>query len=62
MALVSVPLTPHLAIDTVAKTAVLRFSVPAADGEGDVVVFSQDVTARLTADDRRRLRHLLDST
>lgn len=55
----SVPLTARLDVDTTDRTVELAFSVPATDGEGDVTVFRQDVTSRLTADERRRLRHLL---
>lgn len=55
-------LDTRLEIDTTARTAVLVFTVPAASGEGDVAVFTQDITNRLSADDRRRLRHLLNAT
>lgn len=60
--IVTIPLHPILVVDTVAKTATLTLQVPAADGEGDVTVFSQNVTAQLSVDDRRRLRHLLNAT
>lgn len=60
--IVRVRLDPVLVIDTTAKTATLTLCVPAAAGEGDVTVFSQNVTNLLTADDRRRLRHLLNQT
>ena len=56
----SANLTARLDIDTTAKTAIVVLSIPAADGEGDVTVFSQDITAKLSADDRRKLRHLLN--
>ena len=55
------PLHAHLSVDTDPKTVSLVFTVPAADGEGDVAVLTQDVTARLTADDRRRLRHTYET-
>ncbi len=56
----SVPLNARLDVDTEARTAAVVWAVPAAEGEGDVEVFRQDVTGRLTATDKRRLRHLLD--
>jgi hypothetical protein len=58
--IVSVLLTARLSVDTAARTAHIVWTVPAAEGEGDVEVARQDVTSRLTAADRRRLRHLLD--
>lgn len=56
----SVPVTARLDVDTTTKAARLVWSVPAADGEGDVEVASQDLTA-LSQSDKRRLRHLLDA-
>jgi hypothetical protein len=50
------PLAAVLEVDTAAKTAALLLAIPADDGEGDVVVSRQDITAKLTTDDKRRLR------
>lgn len=61
MAVIPFPLYARLDVDTQARTATVVLFVPAADGEGNVDVFEQDITGRLTADDRRRLRHLLDA-
>lgn len=53
------PLDARVEIDTTAKSVTVVFTIPAAGGEGDVTVFAQDVTNRLSVDDRRRLRDVL---
>lgn len=42
-------------------TDTLLFRVPAADGEGDVTVLALDLKT-LSADDKRRLRHVRTPT
>ena len=58
MAIVQKLISFRLDVDTETKKVFLVGFVNAAEGEGDVVVFSQDITARFSADERRKLRHL----
>lgn len=46
-----------LAFDPAADTLIVR--VPAAEGDGDVTLLTFDLKT-LTADDKRRLRHIRD--
>lgn len=50
-------LPANLVLDT--DTDTLHVEVPAADGEGDVVVLSLDLKP-LRPEDRRKLRHVRD--
>lgn len=62
MAVLRFPASTSVEIDTAAKTVAVLVSIPAADGEGDVVVFRQNVTAQMSVEDRRRLRDALNGS